>query len=71
MINLHYGAISVDRIIPNEFIHAAVMPLFVNAPALTIEMASFGLPTAPKMVADSNPQCIMQFAQRGSLSAFP
>ena len=48
------------------FTLAAVMPLLVIAPERMRVNQSLGLVTAPKMVADSKPQCIMQLAHLGS-----
>ena len=44
---------------------AAVMPLLLIAPERMRVNQSLGLVMALKMVADSKPQCIMQFAHRG------
>jgi len=47
--------------------YAAVMPLLCAAPDFIRVTQSLGVDTAWKMVADSNPQCIIQLAHRGSL----
>ena len=49
----------------------AVIPLLVRAPPRTRAAASLGLEKALKIVVDSKPQCIMQFAQRESFCALP
>ena len=58
-------AMTVSNVPPTG--HAAVKPDLWAAPDLISVTQSLGVETAWNIVADSNPQCIMQFAHRGSL----
>ena len=58
-------AMTVSTMTPPDY--AAVIPPLLAAPDLIKVAQSLGVVTAWNMVADSNPQCIIQLAQRGSL----
>src|SRR5918996_4262448 len=60
---LHRGNYGQHRAFTGQ---AAVIPPLCAAPDLIKVTQSLGVETAWKMVADSNPQCIMQLAHLGS-----